>query len=307
MGQVGVEGRDRPQHLDLLVAHLAALEAGRRLHGHDREDLHHVVLDDVAQGAGLVVVAAARADAEVLGHGDLHVVDVAAVPDRLEDRVAEPQDQDVLDRLLPQVVVDAVDLPLAEDDVQAGVQLAGRLQVRAERLLDDQPGEALGVVRLLGQAGAAEVLGDDREELGGGGEVEEAVAARPQLGVEVLEVGAQAGVRVGVVEGDRDVAQAPREAVPDVLVDRDARVLLDRRPHALAELVVADVRAGRAHDRRLGRQQLLGGQAVEGREQLALGQIAGGAEDHDRGGGGRPHQADVLLQGGDLDGAHRRT
>ena len=45
-----------------------------------------------------------------LGHRDLHVVDVAAVPDRLEDPVAEPEDEQVLDGLLAQVVVDAEDL-----------------------------------------------------------------------------------------------------------------------------------------------------------------------------------------------------
>ena len=41
--------------------------------------------------------------------------DIATVPERLEDRVAEPQGQDVLDRLLAQVVVDPVHLALIED------------------------------------------------------------------------------------------------------------------------------------------------------------------------------------------------
>ena len=89
----------------------ASMVAGR-LHQGERQDLHDVVLDDVAQGAGGLVEAAPVLDAERLGHGDLHVVDVAAVPDRLEDGVGEAQGQDVLDRLLPQVVVDPVDLRL---------------------------------------------------------------------------------------------------------------------------------------------------------------------------------------------------
>ena len=38
---------------------------------------------------GLFVELAAPLDADVLGHGDLHVVDVLAVPERLEDGVAE--------------------------------------------------------------------------------------------------------------------------------------------------------------------------------------------------------------------------
>jgi hypothetical protein len=73
-----------------------------------------VVLDDVAGGADAVVVAGAAADADVLGHRDLHVVDVVAVPDRLEHGVAEPERQDVLHRLLAEVVVDAEDRLLGE-------------------------------------------------------------------------------------------------------------------------------------------------------------------------------------------------
>ena len=245
-----------------------------------------------------VVVAAAGAHPEVLGHGDLHVVDVAPVPDRLEDGVAEPQHQQVLDRLLPQVVVDAVDLPLAEDEVQARVQLLGRGQVLAERLLHDQAREALGVVGLVGQAGAAQVLGDDREELGGGREVEEPVAARAELGVEGLQVRPQALVarRPGrraprrSSAGGRSRPRCPR---------RSARGRAPRRAvaHAAPELVVGQVRAGHADDRRLGRQELLRGEAVEGGHQLAPGQVARGAEDHDRRGRGRPDEPDVLLEG----------
>ena len=65
--------------------------------------------------AGLLVERAAALDPERLGHRDLHVVDVAPVPERLEDAVAEPEDHQVADGLLAQVVVDAVDLRLVED------------------------------------------------------------------------------------------------------------------------------------------------------------------------------------------------
>ena len=90
------------------------VERVRRLHRDQRQELQHVVLHHVAQRARLFVVAGARADAFLLGHGDLHVVDVLLVEQRLEDAVGEPEHQDVLDGLLSQVVIDAVDLALVE-------------------------------------------------------------------------------------------------------------------------------------------------------------------------------------------------
>ena len=101
--------------LHLLVAHVFGVERNRRLHRDERQQLEHVVLHDVAQRARLVVVRAAAArHPTVFGDGHLHVIDVPAVPDRLEDAVGEPEREDVLDRLLSEVVIDAVDLRLAE-------------------------------------------------------------------------------------------------------------------------------------------------------------------------------------------------
>ena len=124
---------DRLQHFDLFVADQVGLEADRGLHGRDHQQLQQVVLEHVAQHAGRVVVAAAAADGHFLGHGDLHVVDVVAVPDRLEDRVGEPQHQHVLHGLLAQVMVDAIDLLFAKHAVHRLVQLAGPWPGRCRR------------------------------------------------------------------------------------------------------------------------------------------------------------------------------
>ncbi len=112
-----------------------------------------MVLDDVARRADAVVVAGTAADADVLGHGDLHVVDVVGVPDRFVELVGEAQRQDVLDRLLAEVVVDAEHGVGREDRLDDVVQLARRLQVAAERLLDDDAAPL--AVLLLGEARSA--------------------------------------------------------------------------------------------------------------------------------------------------------
>ena len=114
------------------------------------------------------------------------MVDVAPVPERLEDPVAEPEDQQVPDRLLAEVVVDAVDLRLAEDLADLAVEPLGRLEVVAERLLDDDPPPA-AVVLLVVEPAPPE-LADDLGELRRlGREVEEVVAARPVLEVDLVE------------------------------------------------------------------------------------------------------------------------
>ena len=153
------------------------LERRRRLHRDEAHQLEQVVLEEVAARAGLLVERAAVLDADRLGDRDLDMVDVAAVPDRLEDPVAEPEDQQVPDRLLPEVVVDAVDLRLAEDLADLAVQADRRVEVVAERLLDDDPAPA-ALVALVVEPHPAQ-LGDDlgeRRRLGR--EVVEAVAAR---------------------------------------------------------------------------------------------------------------------------------
>ena len=84
-----------------------------------------MVLEHVARGAAAVVIAAAGADAEFFGDGDLDVVDVATVPEGFEDRVGETQDEEILDGLLAEVVVDAEDLRLAEVAGGDGVEVDG--------------------------------------------------------------------------------------------------------------------------------------------------------------------------------------
>ena len=89
--------------------------------------------DHVAVGAGALVEVGPLREAQRLGHVDLDVVDVVAVPDRLEEAVGEAEGEDVLGRLLAEEVVDAEDLLLVEDLVQLGVEGRGRSRGRCRR------------------------------------------------------------------------------------------------------------------------------------------------------------------------------
>ena len=73
-----------------------------------------MTLHQVAQHPGLLVELAARSHPDRLRRADLDVFDVVPVPKRLENAVREAEHQDVLDRLLAEIVVDAEHLGFAE-------------------------------------------------------------------------------------------------------------------------------------------------------------------------------------------------
>ena len=112
---------------------------------------HHV-----AKCARRVVVAAALFHADILSHSNLHVVDIAAVPDRFKDSVRESKHQNVLNRLLSQIVIDAIDLMLLQAGAQTPIQSSGRIEAGTKGLLDDHAPPA--AVLLLRQPGSAQLL-----------------------------------------------------------------------------------------------------------------------------------------------------
>src|SRR5882724_10920955 len=103
---------------------------------------HHV-----AKRARSFVKAATVLDADGFGRGDLHVVNVVAIPERLDDVVGKAEDHDVLHGLFAEIVIDAVDLLLSDSTGPASVRWAKR---SAEPLPDKRIGcpECCGVYRL---------------------------------------------------------------------------------------------------------------------------------------------------------------
>ncbi|MGY4378946.1 hypothetical protein ACVWZ3_006585 [Bradyrhizobium sp. i1.3.6] len=53
------------------------------------------------------------------------MVDMVAIPDRLEHAVGKAQHQDVLHRLLAEIMIDPVDLVLVHDLQEIGIQRLG--------------------------------------------------------------------------------------------------------------------------------------------------------------------------------------
>ena len=118
-----------------------------------------MVLHHVADGASLFVKLAASLDAELFRHRDLHAVNVIAVPDGLEKAVGKAEDQQVLDRLLAEIVVDAKDVVLGKHLMQGVVQLACRHQVAAEGFFQNH-------ARIPGAPRVGKALDDNRKHAG---------------------------------------------------------------------------------------------------------------------------------------------
>ena len=221
-----------------------------------------MVLHNVANHARALVIRAARLDPNLLGHRDLHAVNIPPVPDRLEDPVRKAKDQDVLDRLLSQIVVDAIKLVLVEVLVDVLVQAPGRLQVAAKGLLDDHPGPCS---RAGGPPHRAcpNMLGDRRIHLGRRRDVEEPVPFCAVIGVDLR----QHRIQLLVVLRGRVIALAVVQHAGElgplpIVFQLGARVLLDCFQLLLAEGLVGLRFSGESHHRKVARQQAIHRQVV---------------------------------------------
>jgi hypothetical protein len=128
-------------------------------------------------------------------------------------------------------------------------------------------------------------------------QVEQAIAAGAALAIDLIEQVRELLVVVGVADVRRQVIEPLRERAPDLVVDL---LLLgelgDRLLHLVAEFVVRLRRARLADDRELGGHEPLLHQPVERRDELALRQIAGGAEDDDGARTGGAFETDTFAQ-----------
>src|SRR5947208_16037742 len=268
---VGPQRADGPEHLHLLVPDRLVIGRRGSLHGEEPHHLQHVILDDVADRARLLVEAAAPLDPEALGHSDLHALDVVAVPDRLEERVREAEDEEVLHRLLPEVVVDAEDARLVEDFVQRLVEGLRRGEIPPEGLFDDD-------ARVAGAARSPEPPDHGLEQARRDGEVVERAFRAAERSAQRLERGRIAVVAAHVAKP----FAKPRECR---LVEPS--VPLDALPGARPELLERPVRPRDADDGDV--EMPAPGHGVEGRKDLLVGEVAARPEDDEPVGAWRAH------------------
>ena len=272
---------ERPEGADdlhLLVTHAVRTQVGRRFHGDEGEQLKQVVLHHVPQGARRIVVAASSAlHAEIFGAGDLHVVDVAAVPVRFKDGIGKAQHHDVLRGFFAQVMVDSIGVLLFEGGIHHFIEAPGRGQVLAEGLFTDhsRPFSAGALI----QAGSAEHLHDRLEGLRCRGQVEKAIGRRSTLFIELVQQQLETHIPGGIFEFTPVVVNALRETGPKLVRMALAAVFAVTSLQFVTKTLVRLVTPGESHHFELWRQVSGSGDVVNRRDQLAVRQIPGGTKD----------------------------
>src|SRR5262245_6966438 len=113
------------------------------------------------------------------------MIDVAGIPERLENLVRESQHQNVLRSLFAEKMVDAVGLTLVECLANDSIQFARRGKIGAEWFFDDnaRPASFPGAI----QSGGLQIFQDNLELVRPGREIEKAIAASAPLVVDLFQ------------------------------------------------------------------------------------------------------------------------
>ena len=253
------------QHLDLFITDRGGIKTGGRLHRYRRQQLKHVVLHHIAQSACAIIIADAVFQPDRLSHGDLDIVDVGGIPQRLKHDVGKAQRQQVLHGFLAEIVIDAENALFREGLGHGIIDVAARFQISAERLF--QPDADL----VAGQPAGGEA--SDRrfkQARRGGQEDRQALPGLPDFDGEIDKV-------AGIVGIQRLIVQAVEK-----LCHRSApfgrQIFLQRLAGKIAVTGIVKWLAGGADDLEIGRNQLVGAERTERGQQHPLGEIAGGTK-----------------------------
>ncbi len=288
---VVAQGTDGAEHLRFFIANSVGIERDGRFHRHQGQHLEDVAGHHVAQRPGMIVIGRAMLHPHGFRHGDLHVVHVAAVPDRLENPIGEPEYHQVLHRFLAQVMIDAEHLRFVQATGKRGIEFAGRRQIMSKRLFDDHAPPVLGLalVGCLGRkAGGSQLLGDRAEEARRRRQVKQVISAGPAAGIHIGQQLLKLLIRLRILEFTLLVEQsALGKFVPAFRIEARASHLPNALRHVLLEAVAIQFVKGKADHRKLIGQQFAVGQVAQGRQQFSLCQIACGSKNHHRTGARR--------------------
>src|SRR6266571_4473592 len=206
------------------------------------------------------------------------MVDIMRVPQRRENCVRKSEHQDVLRRLFAEEMIDSIGLLFRKRIVDNAIELARRGEIGSERLFDDYANPA-SFARVV-QAGGFQVLENRFKLVWSGCKIEQAIAAGAVVFVDFIEAFCQALVTSFVAELALVIKNRVRKRLPNFdahsLAGKLARGFFKITP----EFFITFLAARESDNGHRGRQVTIGREVIKCRDQLAMGEIARSAEDH---------------------------
>ena len=176
-----------------------------------------MVLDHVTHHTGTFVVRATTLNTNRFGIGNLDVIDVLPVPDRLEDSVCKTKDDQILDSFFSQIVVDSVNLVFIKHGSDFSVKLSSGIEVCTEGLLDDDPCPVVFV--LFGQTARAKILDGIRILGRCSRQIKYAIVPCAPFLRDLIEQRFELRVSLGIADVARDIEKALSKAGPDIVLN----------------------------------------------------------------------------------------
>src|SRR5262249_1372400 len=271
---------ERSDDFDFLIANAVGSGIGWSFHRHQAKQLKEMILHHVAQRPGRFIITRPRFHSECLRRSDLEMIDVAGIPERLDNAVRGLPAQNVLRSLFAEKMVDPKGLTLVECLANDSIQFARRGKIGAEWFFDDnaRPASFPGAI----QSGGLQIFQDNLELVRPGREIEKAIAPRAPFVVDLFQSYGYRFVSVFVADLSLMIEGRLRKCLPDFIATWLAGKFVRCFLNFLAEVAVALRPARETDDRHRRRQFASGGKIVKRGNQFPMRQIAGGAEDHDR-------------------------
>ena len=221
-----------------------------------------MALYHVAHGPGAVVEGGPAVYAQLFRVGNLYVVDIVSVPQRLKHGIGEAEHQHVLYRALSQIVVNPVDLFLPQEVGDPPLQRLGAFQVVAERFLDHNPSPA---ALLIEQTCPAQLFSDYAKFGGTDRHVEGDIAGQSLI---LLEPFRHTVIGAGIGDVTAEVFETTCEAIEHSIIDPVRGFGADPIAHLGQAVVVIPVTAADGDDAGICRQLAGELQLVECRHEL---------------------------------------
>ena len=134
-----------------------------------------MVLDDIPEDAGLIIESTPSFYLDRFCGRDFDMVNMVSVPEGFEDGVSKTEDENILDRLFPQVMIDPVGLGFGKPFPNQCIQFFCRAQVRSKWFFNDHTGPGIPV-RFMKEFCGLKLFEDEGEKPGRGCKVKNSIS-----------------------------------------------------------------------------------------------------------------------------------